>query len=575
MPGEQYQNIDEQNLKELPEDADLVNLITGWETESNSYHDELKKEQDACEQYYLGNQTKRDRVPAYLSNHVTNRVFEAIETAVPIITSKSPEFDVKPNTDSEDDFVLAEDIQNILAEEFDTLDVKEKIEVAVRHMMLFRFGVLKPFYNEEIKGIDVRYVRPQLIYIPKYGQSVHELPYIMEKQNYTAQDLEDNFDAEAIKNVVTVSTDKEGGEPTKLYQVWEVHTNDWTAWKSGGIILKKNKNEYFDWDSGEKNFFEYARKPYIFLTTFSYGKGLVSSPSTTYQSIPIADAINVIIRKVIDHATKMGNGAWMVDKEVMTFEEAKEKINNAAGIILHGNGVARQDMVRRDSPTPLPGYFFSMLQSLNSQFDNLWGLHSTTRGERQQQETATGRQLLKQADIGRMDMFVRTVERAVDDLGDWFLQLMKMFYDQEKVYQILSPEGTARFIKFKGSSIKKGFKVRVKAGSTLPTDRESEATRAIQLFQLGALDPITLYRKLNYSNPEQMAEMLMKWKTGQLTQVQMPQAPANKVSESMSFKDLPAEGKVQMAKQAGIEISPQSAQQMVDTGAKQQIPNNK
>lgn len=522
MP-EEIISIEETNLEELPTEEQLVTLIGGWETESASYHDELKKEQDFCEQYYLGNQTKRDRVPAYLSNHVTNRIFEAIETAVPIITSKPPEFDVKPNTNSEEDVLLAEDIQNILAEEFDKLDVKEKIEVAARHMMMFRFGVLKPFYNEEIKGVDVRYIRPQLIYIPKYGQSVQELPYIMEKQNYTYQDLIDFFGEDKIKDkVITKTEEMEGGEPKKLYQVWEVWTNDWTCWKSGGNILKKEKNIYYDWDKDEKNFFEYAQKPYIFLTTFTYGKGLVSSPSTTYQSIPIQDAINTVVRKVIDHVVKMGNGAWMIDKEVMTFEEAKEKINNAAGIIIHGNGAARQDMVRRDAPVPLPGHFFSMLSSLNAQFDNLWGLHSTTRGERQQQETATGRQLLKQADLGRMDMFVRTIERAVDDLGDWFLQLMKMFYDQDKVYQVLTPEGALRFINFKGSSIKKGFKVRVKAGSTLPTDRESDAQRAIQLFQLGALDPITLYRKLNYPNPEHMAEMLMKWKLGQLTQTQPP-----------------------------------------------------
>src|SRR3990167_10071609 len=434
----QITTLDEQDLTDLPEDTDLVSLISGWEIESSSYHDELKKEQDFCEQYYLGNQTKRDRVPAYLSNHVTNRVFEAVETAVPIITSKMPEFDVKPNTSSELDFLLAEDIQNILAEEFDVLDVKEKTEVAARHMLMFRFGVLRPFYNTVKKSNDLRYVRPQLIYIPKYGQTIYELPYVMEKQNYTYQDLITEFGEEVKDKVISKNDDMEVGEPKKLYQVWEVWTNEWVAWKSGGSILKKEKNPYFDWEDGNKNFFEYAQKPFIFLTTFTYGKGIANSPSTVYQSIPIQDAINTVIRKVIDHVVKMGNGAWMIDKEVMTFEEAKEKINNAAGVIIHGNGAARQDMVRRDSPTPLPGHFFSMLQSLNSQFDNLWGLHSTTRGERQQQETATGRQLLKQADIGRMDMFVRTIERAMDDLGDWFLQLMKMFYTEDRVLRILS-----------------------------------------------------------------------------------------------------------------------------------------
>ena len=57
--AEEYKNIEEQNLENLPEDSDLVTLISGWEIESASYHDELKREQDICEQYYLGNQTKR------------------------------------------------------------------------------------------------------------------------------------------------------------------------------------------------------------------------------------------------------------------------------------------------------------------------------------------------------------------------------------------------------------------------------------------------------------------------------------------------------------------------------------
>ena len=201
-------NIEDEDLTKLPNTSDLLTLITRWESESASYHDELKREQDLCEQYYLGNQTKRDRVPAYLSNHVTNRIFEAVETAVPIITSKPPEFDVKPNTNSEEDSLLAEDVQNILSETFDILDVKEKLEIAARHMLMFRFGVLKPFYNDEIKSVDVRYIRPQLIYIPKYGQNVHELPYVMEKQNYTSQDLIDFFGEAKVKGKVITSSDE-------------------------------------------------------------------------------------------------------------------------------------------------------------------------------------------------------------------------------------------------------------------------------------------------------------------------------------------------------------------------------
>lgn len=45
-----------------------------------------------------------------------------------------------------------------------------------------------------------------------------------------------------------------------------------------------------------------------------------------------------------------------------------------------------------------------------------------------------------------------------------------------------------------------------------------------------------------------------------------PQAPQNKVSESISFKDLPPEGQVQMAEQAGIKLSPNSMSSMMMPG---------
>jgi len=535
MPEEIKQNKEEEITspiheeavpKDLPSDDNLVEMISRWEVESKPYNDELRKEQDFCEQYYLGNQTMRNYVPQFLSNHVTNRIFEAIETAVPIITAKSPEFIALPAQEDEESALLADKTQKVLSELFDKLDIKEKLETVVRHFLLFRFGVLKPFWNEIKKNIDVRYVRPQLIYIPRYGQSVDELPYILEDQSYTYQDLVDNFGAEKALSLLVTTSEGKPGEPKKLYQVWEASTDHWTVWKCGNKILKKDKNLYYNFEDESENYFEFPKKPYVFLATFPYAKGMVSSPSIAYQGIPLQDAINTITRKIIDHAVKMGNGAWMIDSEVMTFEEAKEKINNAAGIIIHGKGAARQDMVRRDAPVPLPNYFIVLLAQLNSHFDNLFGLHSTTRGERGSQETATGRQLLKQADLGRLDAFVRITERAIDDLGEWLLQLMKLFYDTEHVFPILGEDGSAEFIKFKKESIQKGMKVKVRHGSTLPTDPEVEANRVIQLWQLGAIDPITLYKKLNYSNPEALAQKLMLFKTGQLFPQPQPQVAA-------------------------------------------------
>ena len=56
--------------------------------------------------------------------------------------------------------------------------------------------------------------------------------------------------------------------------------------------------------------------------------------------------------------------------------------------------------------------------------------------------------------------------------------------------------------------------------------------------------------------------------TGMMDKLSQPQV-AKAPSESISFKDMPAEGQIQMAAQAGIQLSPESiAQQKVEDAAR-------
>ena len=61
----------------------------------------------------------------------------------------------------------------------------------------------------------------------------------------------------------------------------------------------------------------------------------------------------------------------------------------------------------------------------------------------------------------------------------------------------------------------------VKSGSTLPTDEVSRRNEALQLYQLGALDPISLYERLKWPNPEETFARLQAYQTGQLQQKMM------------------------------------------------------
>jgi len=167
---------------ELP-DEELVKLAIKWNEESVPFHEELKKIQDLNERYYFGNQTQKERVPSHKCNAVENRIFEGIETIVPMITANTPQFVVLPAQENEISEQLSNSLQEILKLHYESpnLNIREKLRMAVRHMILYRFGVLKVFWDERIDDFNVKCVRPQRIYIPKYGMSVDELPFIIEK----------------------------------------------------------------------------------------------------------------------------------------------------------------------------------------------------------------------------------------------------------------------------------------------------------------------------------------------------------------------------------------------------------
>ena len=522
------------------DDEKLAALANRWMSEAATLYDKLKKVWDFNDQYYEGNQTKRELIPSHKCDAVVNRIFEGTETIVPIVVANPPQFIALPAQENEESQQLADSLQEILKARYEAreVDAREKIRMAVRHMIVYRLGCLKPYWDEEIDDVNVRYIRPQRIYIPEYGESAEDIP-VIEKVDMTYDEIEDIFGAEALRKVKSIGVEKEDEirniqRKVTIWECWSAD-NKFVFWKYGSEILKKMSNWGFDFtgrseeriDEGGNavvedvfyNHFRKPKKPYIFLSAFRFGKSSVGETDLITQSYSVQDIINTVGRQIVNNAKKMGNSAWMVDSEVMSEEEVQNRITNEEGLIIYGPGAADPGKIRRESPPPLPEYIASVYDRMNIAFDNIFGVHSTTRGERREPETLGGRILLKQADIGRGGTFVAEVERAVAELGNWFTQLMKMYYDKEKTVKIYGENGL-KFVSFSRNKIEDGIEVIVKEGSTLQIDEISQRQEAVVLWQNNALDPITLYEKLKYPNPEEMAERLWRWQTGTLLPAQ-------------------------------------------------------
>ena len=73
-------------------DEDLIKTIDMWARESRTYHDLMLLYQNKMMRYYLGDQTDKGDIPPYNSDSVYNRIFEATETVMPIVTGGAHQF---------------------------------------------------------------------------------------------------------------------------------------------------------------------------------------------------------------------------------------------------------------------------------------------------------------------------------------------------------------------------------------------------------------------------------------------------------------------------------------------------
>jgi len=544
--------LEDFNLSTTPEK--MVEIFTAWLEESKPYHDDILRHQTEAEKYYLGDQTDKNDIPAYLSNTVLNRIFEAVETMVPIVTSSAHQFIATPAGENPASAAKSKIVGDALIYQYEHLNIQELLERVTRNMMIRRYGVLKWFWNSDKDDVDVKEIDPRLIIVPKLRLDPHDLPYVMEIQGYTEEEMEDLFGKEktsqAAKGQGSVSTGaKDKDTDSKLYQVFEVWTDKVVAWFAPGVMLDRKENPFYDFTGTTKKKYDAIRgkivkenkfynhlnepeKPFIFFTPFNISDGPLPDISLVEIGMPVQDSINDQKRSIINNSKQMGNGQLLIDSETMT-EEESENLTNQPGLIIRGKGAASENRVRREAGVPIPSSHFSNLQHSEMVFDNIMSVHSSTRGVAAAK--TLGQDILsRQQDYTRIDTFTRILNRGVSRLANGLVQLMKMFYDETHLFKLVGEEGAIAFVSLNRDNIEDNINIVVKSGQNLPMDDISLRTEAVQLWQLGAISPITLFKRLKFTNPELEAANLLAWKQGQLdmeTQAAIQQAQAGAAAE--------------------------------------------
>lgn len=330
------------------------------------------------------------------------------------------------------------------------------------------------------------------------------------------------------------------------------------------VLQTPNQTVAQSYQAYKFNHFDVPRKPYIFATVLNNENTPIGRTDFISEATPLQESVDRRKRQMDENAEMM-NGWLKVDSEVMSKEDAQKLRYDTTGIVW-GKGVANG--VKRETGQPIPQFIFEDMVDSRSEIDNIMAASSAFRGEREGQETKAGRLALIEQSFLRLNELVQVVDYVNHELFNWFYQLAKVRYTETHYSKTMGEGDALKIIQLEQDDFEDGTEVRVIPGKTLPEDKKFKFERAQQDIQKGIISPIDYFKESGYNNPVQTAKNAELYKLNPIAAVgitpeEMQQiapnagAPTDAPSRSISFKDLPIDGQIQLAKQAGIQLSPQ------------------
>lgn len=511
------------------DEVEVMELIGQWKRTYAVYYDPIEKGQKTSFNYWVGKQ-KTDA--GDVESVMDNLIFEAVETFLPIATRANPEPLV--NADPSDiGQQIAKDVKVALVNWADQQKLRRKLAKSTRGWLLNRLGVIKMSWSPITKQIEISVVNAKKMIFDKDGYvdegGIFRGEYEGEKKSATADKLMEMFPKKADK----IKAKASGKTGTKLdYIEWWYRGKD-IIFTLDDVLLGKYKNPHWNYDGEEvsmdpeteteiktpiqgTNHLKEMLSPYRYLSIFTTGEQPHDNTSLILQNIPQQDKINRRERQIEDNVKRMNNGI-VVDGDAFTEEQASQAASALArGVAIRvpkPMGNIANKVVRLPAPA-LPADVFESLRDGRQELRNIFGTAGSTAEGVKSQESVRGKILVNQMDSSRIGGGITEyIEQLADSLYNLAVQFMFVHYDEEHFITTSGSITGIELITLKNDRfpLLKTLDITVKEGTLVPKDPLTQRNEAIDLWSASAIDPRSLYKKLDFPNPDEATEQLILW----------------------------------------------------------------
>jgi hypothetical protein len=513
------------------DEVKVMELVKQWKSIYSTYYSEIEKGQKLSFSYWVGKQKDESgKQLGNLSASPDNLIFEAVETFLPIATRANPEPLVQADP-SDVGQEIAKDVKVALSNWADTHKLRRKLAKMTRGWLLNRIGVIKLSWNPHTKEIEADVVDAKKMIFDKDGyvdeSGIFRGEYEGEKKQATADVLKQMFPKK--KELINKKSGDKSGTKLSYIEWWYRGTD--IFYTLDDSLLGKYKNPNWNYDGKEMsvdpmtqepvemdiqgtNHLKEILSPYRYLSIFNTGEQPHDNTSLILQNIPLQDKINRRDNQIDDNVKNMNNGI-VVSGTAFTEEQASQ----AASALRRGvairvpNGDVGKSVLFPQRPG-LPADVYNSQKDARQELRNIFGTAGSSAEGVKSQETVRGKVLVNQMDSSRIGGGITEyIEQIADAVYNQVVQMMFVFYDEEHFVTAAGATDGMQLITLKNDKfpLLKTLSVTVKEGSLVPKDPLTQRNEAIDLWSAGAIDPMNLFKKLDFPNPTEATQQLILW----------------------------------------------------------------
>jgi hypothetical protein len=398
-----------------------------------------------------------------------------------------PSVVVLPSSPSNEDVLKAKSSEMALRYHWEADSLKETFSKAIEWLLTCGTAALHTYYYSEKKRAHTEVVSPYDLFFEKDVTDYNESQWIAMRSFHTKDDLKRSYPdkKEQIESLGGGNTDESllgDVHPEDRIEVFEIY------WRDGRHAIMAGNNYLFKEDDYPMDPHPVQVIRYTEIPLKLWGLGLLE------PLIDLQYFYNESRTQVMMNVKLMGNPKVLIPK---TAGVSNQAFNDRPGEkILYNAAGGKPEQL---PPMPIPGYVLDNITRIQSEMQDVAGIHSVSLGKRAVGITSgKAMNVITSRDMSQLQITQMRLEKAVGLVAQCALVIMKQFYDEPKMMRMMDQAGQVIFNQLNSTNLVDDPEVFIEAGSLFRNESLDRDAKIMELLQLGLIDKDQALQEISF-----------------------------------------------------------------------------